>query len=101
MAPSISYNFYQTVLISVITSNPIIVDFSIILLEYAKLNERFDDFFTKVRDVKLHRKLMASILFERVIKRDCLENGWILVGYITSAADMEIMERQFYIIPNK
>lgn len=44
---------------------------------------------------------MASILFERVTKRDCMENGWILVGYISSVADMEIMEKQFYIVPNK
>lgn len=56
----------------------------------------------KVRNVRqLNRKLLASILFDRITKRDCLDNGWILVGYVSSAADLEIMEKQFYITPNK
>lgn len=56
----------------------------------------------RVRSVhKLNRKLLASILFERITKRDCLENGWILVGYVSRVADLEVMEKQFNIVPNK
>lgn len=56
----------------------------------------------KMRNVhQINRNLMASILFDRITKRDCLDNGWILVGYVSSAADLEIMEKQFHIIPNK
>lgn len=50
---------------------------------------------------QLNRKLMASILFDRIVKQDCLENGWILVGYVSSVDDLEIMEKHFLIIPNK
>lgn len=56
----------------------------------------------KMRTVhQFSRKLMASILFKRITKRDCMENGWILVGFVSSVADLKIMETQFYIIPNK
>lgn len=73
-----------------------------LLLQYAKLNTSFHDLLMKVRNVRqLNRKLLASILFDRITKRDCLDNGWILVGYVSSAADLEIMEKQFYITPNK
>lgn len=79
-----------------------IVDFRVMLLDYAKMNKRFDDLCTKTRYLHhLNRKLMASILFERITKKDCLENGWILVGYVSCATDLEIMEKQFFIIPNK
>lgn len=79
-----------------------IVDFRVILLQYAKSNKCFHDLFIKVRNVRhLNRQLIASILFDRITKRDCLENGWVLVGYVSSVADLEIMEKQFFIIPNR
>ncbi|XP_037037234.1 uncharacterized protein LOC119074950 [Bradysia coprophila] len=82
--------------------NLVFLDFRVLLLRYAKLNKEFDEHLSKVQSVhQLNRKLVASILFERITKRDCLENGWILVGYVSSVADLEVMENNFFIIPNK
>lgn len=79
-----------------------LVDFRVLLLKYAKSNKDFDEQLMKVQSVhQLNRKLVASILFERITKRDCLENGWILVGYVSSVADLDVMENNFFIIPNK
>lgn len=76
-----------------------IVDFRVILLEYAKSNKYFHDTLMEVKNVRqLNRHLLALILFKRIIKRDCLENGWTLVGYVTNVVDLKIMET-FYVIP--
>lgn len=78
------------------------VDFRLLILEYAKMHQSFDDLLMKATHLRqLSRTLIASILLKRITKRDCLEKGWVLVGYPDSVADLEIMEKYFFIIPNK
>lgn len=45
--------------------------------------------------------LITAILYKRILKPDCLANGYVIVGFPDSLKEIEIMMEHFINPPNK
>jgi adenylate kinase family enzyme len=43
---------------------------------------------------------VAALVYKRLLKPDCLHNGWVLMGYPNTVADLEILYKMIA-PPNK
>ncbi|XP_050663660.1 adenylate kinase 8 isoform X2 [Leptidea sinapis] len=59
---------------------------------YNEAKARKDDVGHKIRNVGVSVQLRAEIVRRRILQKDCIERGWVLIGYPATGTDFELLD---------
>lgn len=80
-----------------------LVNVDYLILKYIKCNSNIDEILLKIKshDSDKRNSLIMSIVQKRIMKPDCLINGWVVVGLPVKLLNMDNLKETFVTPPNK
>ncbi|XP_075989749.1 adenylate kinase 8 [Anticarsia gemmatalis] len=61
---------------------------------FNEAKEKDNDIGERIRKFGTSIQVRADVVKERILRKDCIDNGWVLAGYPTCGNDFELLDRQ-------